>query len=171
MPGDWDDFRLEFDLPPGLASDAGDEAAAVSRAIAAFQPYYGSSLFFEWDLRRDHPELTVPERDVVPLLGKANVWTPEDETPPAEGETCPRCRRSIGHGSRSFCPRCALSGHERKLAEQRAIAGTPPAETPEGRWDYVPRRPRAPVAPPLSGPRPPSRRERRAKQYGRATGE
>jgi hypothetical protein len=127
MPGDWDDFRLEFDLPPGLASDA----------------------------------------DVVPLLGKANVWTPEDETPPAEGETCPRCRRSIGHGSRSFCPRCALSGHERRLAEQRAIAGSPPPEPPEGRWDYVPRRPKAPAPALDTCPRPPSRRERRARQYGR----
>jgi hypothetical protein len=172
MPADWDAFKLEFDVPAELTVDAAgepiDEATAFLLALDRSNPRYGSSLLFEYDLRHFYPHLLVPERSIVPITGKANAWTPEDETPPEPGEPCPKCGRSAGPGGSLCCPKCQHSGHERKLSEQRFLAGTPPAEAPENRWDYVPRRPKATASPVETRPRTPSRRERRAKQFGRA---
>lgn len=90
-----------------------------------------------WDrYLREHglSRLIVPEDGIEPLVG-AILWSPDDELPP-RGGPCPTCRDAIPQDphdpSRSYCPKCGLSGFERPLHEQR-IVGPPPPPDPKPR--------------------------------------
>lgn len=88
-------------------------------------------------------------------------------------EECPLCR-GLDAGSRLFCPKCDGSGFERKAAKQREIAGIP---APEPRGNEARRggcttdgesRQSPPSPSNDDADRPLTRRQRRAKQFGRA---
>lgn len=122
-------------------------------------PPFCSSEDFVRQLREEHPELVVPEHDVV-YLGLGQPSSDWDETPPADGDRC-ACGGRIRYGSLLCCPRCHASGFDRPLARQRELAGMP---SPEPKPRPIPEpTPLAAFAPPS----PPTRRELRAEKFGR----
>lgn len=92
--------------------------------VARGQGAYGSSVEFEFWLRRYRPDLLVPENEIVLVEGCVG-WTPWHEAKPPAGSQCGLCGGGINTGSLRYCPKCSLSGHEARLREQRLLAGTP----------------------------------------------
>lgn len=69
----------------------------------------------------------VPNGGIVPLTGEPG-WTPDHEV--RSTGTCPTCQSVIAAGSILYCPRCALSGFEARLADQRSLKPMPRREPP-----------------------------------------
>lgn len=136
----------------------------MSRDWAEFNPgehepvFFGSTDGFGVMIRRDYPHLVVPERQIEIIEG-VTQHTPDDETPPAPGMRCPKCRNAIRAGSLTYCPKCGLSGFESQLSAQRELAGFPKSE---------------PVPQPIALPGPckapvehrKNRRQKRAEKFG-----
>jgi hypothetical protein len=178
VPGDWSEWAARKPMPHEVR-------ALLDAGLDPPNYFFGSSADFADALRRDFPHLLVPEGGVVCLDGGPN-WRPacEDRAAPlcphclgdfaerlarhaalklhrpgpAASPPCPYCRGRVGPGSALYCPKCGATGHEAKLAAQRAIAGLPPPEPrPRAPQPHRPDRGAGPTT---------TRRERRRLRFG-----
>ena len=128
--------RSDLDRFAKALADAGRDLRAhrdPMREPLARSDFAGSSLNFEIFLRRERPELVVPERECVLITG---IGTEPAQTWVGDGP-CPKCRRitdgpreSGPDRSRTVCGHCLQSEYDGELAAQRRLAGLPPAEKP-----------------------------------------
>jgi hypothetical protein len=169
MAGDWESFGAALEAVGALLDPPG------RRPEPTGSDWYGSSDEFAAEIRAHWRDLAVPEREIIALINGPNAWRPELELPPPPGESCSWCGSpptpppgagpGIAPGSLLYCPKCARSGFEDRLALQRKLAGRPPRE-PGRRAPALP----VPTGPgragtPATGPRPLTRRERRARRF------
>jgi hypothetical protein len=114
MAGAWSQFLREVEAAGRALPHACPRHP--STYPLARSDWYGSSLNFEYYLRRYEPGLLVPEREAVLAV-------------------CPGCRDGapapgFPAGSSLVCPLCWGTGHDDRLAAQRRLAGEPPPEPP-----------------------------------------
>jgi hypothetical protein len=69
-----------------------------------------------------------PAPKVVPLFG-CQPWERAREELPRIGANCPHCGKRIARGERTYCPKCAASGFDDRLAKElgEAIRRRPPS--------------------------------------------
>jgi len=128
--------RSDLDRFAKALADAGRDLRAhrdPMREPLARSDFAGSSLNFEIFLRRERPDLVVPERECVLITG---IGFEPEQTWRDEGP-CPKCGRVAGgeresgpDRSRMVCAHCLQSEYDYELAAQRQLAGLPPAEKP-----------------------------------------
>lgn len=109
----------------------GRRAAWGEAAEEELPQYYGSSEDFKRMVRNQHPELQVPEHEII-YLGEHAAWDLSKEAAHPPDTPCPDLE-TIAPGSLLCCPKCHHSGHEHRLNQQRQLAGYPPAERPKPR--------------------------------------
>lgn len=111
---------------PGIALDERTIRDAIAKARQLREHWRGES-----------PEARAERSDprVTPLFG-CQPWDRSKEELPPMGAGCPHCGKRIGPGDPSYCPRCAASGFDRRLARElgESYRHMPPeAASPRGR--------------------------------------
>jgi hypothetical protein len=93
---------------PGIALDERTIRQAIAKARQLREHWRGESP--EAQAERSDPRVT-------PLFG-CQPWERSKEELPPMGAGCPHCGKRIGPGDPSYCPRCAASGFDRRLARE-----------------------------------------------------